>query len=148
MSDRVNGPFNALFIDTIDQQPPAPDGSNLANINIQGNSDGYKGFFYLCANLDISGSGNPSGMQALNPDGNTESLAKVFLDGVLYTPGYVDVSGNPVTYGAVIAETGVQGTGTMDVYYDPELKNGLPFEDGNIGSRMQILRQDNFATGW
>lgn len=149
-ADRENAPFDAVFIDTLDGNPPYQNGvDNIGEVRISGNSDGYKGFFYLCADVVVSGNGNPTSvLTAEDPDGVSAPISKVFLDGVMFTPGKLDVTGNPVTFGAVIAEEGIRGTGTMDVYYDSELKDGLPFEEGHMGSRMQLLRQDNFVTGW
>ena len=43
----------------------------------------------------------------------------VTLWGVIYVTGSIDVSGNPLVYGAMVAEGDMGGTGSLDLVYDP-----------------------------
>jgi len=150
-ADRVNSPYDLVFIDTIDGNPPASDGSNLATVQNSGTGIGMKGVFWIGANLTQTGSGNPAALVAEMPDGDTddtnnpsESLPKVYLDGVLYTAGWMDLAGNPVVYGSVVAEKGYASGGTPEIYYNYRLKDGLEIPKGNVGSVFTITLQDNY----
>ncbi|HPB30064.1 MAG TPA: hypothetical protein PLB62_01270 [Candidatus Sumerlaeota bacterium] len=153
-ADRANSPYDLVFIDTIDGNPPTPadNPANIATIRNTGTGLGMKGIFYVCANMYQGGSGNPADLVAekpvLNPDGTVSldyyTIPKVYLDGVLYASGTVDYQGNPVIYGSVITEQGFVGGGTPDVYYNPRLKDGLQIPRGNIGSVFQTRLQKNF----
>ncbi|MFW5870098.1 MAG: hypothetical protein ACOCVL_00385 [Candidatus Sumerlaeota bacterium] len=152
-ADRENSPYDLVFIDTIDGNPPADDGSNLATIQNSGNNIGMKGVFYLCANYDQQGIGNPATLDSAEkpnpqPDGSTEytmtSLSKVYLDGIIYAAGTVRFQGNPVIYGACIAEKGYLSGGTPDIYFNHNLVDGLEIPRGNVGSNFLISLQDNY----
>ncbi len=148
-SDRVNDPYDLLFIDTIDGTPPKADGSNLATISNSGTGVGMKGVFWIGANMLQKGAGNPANLVAESPAAGhpTQTLAKVYLDGVLYCAGTIDVTGNPVVFGSVVAENGFTGSGTFDVWYNWRLKDGLQLPQGNVGSNFRIVLQDNHASG-
>lgn len=125
-----------VFIDTIDGNPPADDGSNLATIQISGNSTQVKGLFYLAANLDMTGIGNPPALQnAEKPDLTVETLSKIFMNGIVYVSGVIDSAGNASGYGSLITEDGYTGTGTPDIYYNHQMANGIPFP---IASTLQV----------
>ncbi|MFC1601710.1 hypothetical protein ACFL34_05120 [Candidatus Sumerlaeota bacterium] len=139
-------PYDLVFIDTINQQPPADDGSNLAFVECSGDTGGLKGVFWIGANLVQTGTGNPPGLVgAEKPDGTTQDLAKVMLDGVLYASGTINFGGNPVIYGCVVTDGGFNGAGTPDVYYNHRLEDGLELPHGNIGSVFRSLMQDNYG---
>jgi len=121
VEDREDLPYDIAFVDTIDGNPPAADGSNLATLKFSGNSTGMKGFFYFAANIDATGIGNVPGLDATRPDGQTVPLDKVLLDGALISEGTVTMSGNATVYGSVVAKRGFGGTGTVDIYYNSEL---------------------------
>lgn len=143
------------FVDTIDGNPPAANGSNLGNIKISGSSNGYMGLFYLCANVDVNGAGNtnyaPPGVH--RPDGTTNisgkdstNLNRVWLNGALFTAGSLSSTGNPIVYGTVVTEKGMVGGGTMDIYYNIDNRNGLKISGDNVPDRFTIVRQNNVAT--
>ncbi|GAB4316223.1 MAG: hypothetical protein Kow0059_08670 [Candidatus Sumerlaeia bacterium] len=133
------GDFRLVFIDTIDGQPPAADGSNLATISISGSSPHFRGLFYIAANVDTSGLGNPPTITALNPDGVSVDLSKIWIDGVLYVSGQMDVTGNPRIYGSMIVEREITGHGTPDVYYNYRLADGQYFPiNGRV--RVQLFK--------
>lgn len=143
--DRASEPYDLVFIDTIDGNPPASDGSNLATVTSSGNTTGLKGVFYICANFSQTGVGTPPTLaNAARPDGMTENLTKIYLDGVLYTAGTVALGGNAGVYGAVVAEHGFVGGGTPDIYYNCALQDGLEIHHGNVGSTFRIVLQENF----
>jgi hypothetical protein len=39
--------------------------------------------------------------------------------GIVYVTGDIDLAGNPLVYGAVVAEGEMRGTGSLDIVYDP-----------------------------
>jgi hypothetical protein len=146
-SDRDADPYDLLFIDTIDGNPPNALGTNLATISNSGTGVGMKGVFWIGANMLQKGAGNPANLLAESPaTGHPKTtLGKVYLDGVLYCAGTIDVTGNPVVYGSVVAQKGFTGSGTFDVWYNWRLKDGLPITPGNVGSNFSIVLQDNHA---
>jgi len=151
-ADRVNSPYDFVFIDTIDGNPPAVNGSNLATITNSGTGVGMKGIFYICANFDQAGAGKPydlptAEMPVLDINGQVilqvTNLPTVYLDGVIYTSGTMRFTGNPTVYGALISNGGYLSGGTPEVYYNPRLKDGLQIPVGNVGSAFNILLQQN-----
>lgn len=100
-------------------------------------SVGGGGGYYTNSNIilngtfSISGSGGTTDITAQNPgqvdaeQPGTKTLG-VHFNGLLYTTGNFDSGGNPVVYGAVIAEGGFIGSGTPDIWYNRNLVNGLP----------------------
>jgi hypothetical protein len=151
-SDRSNGPYDLVFIDTINNLPPATDGSNMATIINSGIGTGMKGVFWIGANYDQRGSGNPADLVADKPIKNLDgsisfqqtTLNKVYLDGVLYMAGTAHFQGNPVIYGSVIAQKGYLSGGTPDIYFNHKLKDGLEIPKGNIGSNFHVQLQKNY----
>ncbi len=126
-ADTVNDPHDHVFIDTIDGTAPKADGSNLATILNSGTGTGMKGIFWIGANMVQSSAGNPANLMVESPAAGHPkvNLAKVYLNGVLYSAGYIDVTGNPVVYGSVVVQKDFRGTGTFDVWYNWRLKDGL-----------------------
>jgi len=89
-ADRESSPYDFVFIDTIDGNPPAANNSNIATISNSGTMAGMKGIYYICSNYRQGGSGNPADLHTaekpiLNSDGRVSfemtTLRKVFLDG-------------------------------------------------------------------
>jgi hypothetical protein len=143
-------PFELAFIDTIDQQPPAADGSNLADINIQGNNDigdRIRGFYYFAANFKLGGVGSPASFNIENPVTSSDvTLQKIWLDGVIFAAGTLDMDGNAGVYGGILADGGFVGGGTPDVYYNAGLGDGLELELGNLGGPFTIVLQTNYTS--
>jgi len=128
--------YDVVFVDTTDENPPAPDGSNMISLRLSGAGYSWKGFYYLCANLDVSGLGTPSAIPCGDPGGANHDL-NIFMDGILLVNGNLDKgSGNNQIFGSVYAEKGYIGTGTLDVYYNIKLKDGFPFP---IQSRVDLV---------
>lgn len=142
-ADRVNTPYDLVFIDTIDGTPPRTDGSNLASIVNSGTGVGMKGVFWIGANFTQTGAGNPASLTCEKPDGTTQAVGKVYLDGVLYSAGWMNLGGNPVIYGSCVAQKGYVSGGTPDVYYNYKLANGLEIPKANIGSVFKVSLQKN-----
>lgn len=143
-ANREAAPYDLVFIDTIDGTAPKPDGSNLATLTISGQTTGIKGIFWIGANYVQTGTGNPSPLLAQRPDLVKVQLENIYLDGVIYSAGTMNLGGNPRIYGAAAAEKGFVGSGTPDIYYNAKLKDGLDLPVGNIGSVFQTILQKNF----
>ena len=63
---------------------------------------------------------------------------RIFMDGILYITGFYDKgSGQHQVYGSVVAEMGVVGNGTLDVYYNWRLKDGMPV---SIINKVRLAR--------
>ncbi|MFP4380251.1 MAG: hypothetical protein ACLFUS_07095 [Candidatus Sumerlaeia bacterium] len=153
-ADRANSPYDLVFIDTTDGNPPADDGGNLATVKNSGTGKGMKGVFYMNANYEQGGAGNPASLDnaekpILNADGSVSyaetSIPKVYLDGVMYTAGTTRFQGNPVIYGSVVSQNGYLSGGTPDIYYNHKLKQGLEIPNGNVGSVFNVELQDNYG---
>ena len=160
VADRSDYPYDMVFIDTTDKNPPAADGSNIATINNSGQNNGMKGIYYICANYKQGGSGNPADLDVEKPVYNEEGEVElipwhlpeksstgntgVYLDGVMYLAGTAHFQGNPVIYGSVIAERGYLSGGTPEIYYNYNLKQGLEIPNGNVGSVFYCKLQKNF----
>jgi len=130
---------DVVFVDTIDGLEPAADGSNLATLQMSGSGFSWKGFYYLGANLDLSGLGNPSAIPCKDPAGVVSNLG-AFMDGILVIKGWASVSGNPCVYGSAYIERGLTGTGTMDCWYNVDLRNGGPKFRSNVeATRFLVL---------
>lgn len=145
IADRSSAPFDLVFIDTVDGNPPALDGSNLAQINVSGNGLGLKGIFYINANFDANGVGSPPSVEGVDPDGNSATLQKIFHHGLLYSSGWMSMGGNAGIYGSVVAERGFDGGGTPDIYYDSDLADGIDLTNGNAGSPFNVVLRTNFG---
>jgi hypothetical protein len=48
------------------------------------------------------------------------------LRALVYVFGDMDISGNLKIFGALISERGFKGTGTMEIWFDHDLKGGSP----------------------
>lgn len=144
-----DAPFELAFIDTTDGNPPAADGSNVPDITVSGdNASGYRlrGFFYINANFAVTGVGSPPSLTVESPLTNSDTaIEKIFLDGVIFTPGTLDMAGNAGVYGAMLADKGFVGGGTPDVYFNVGLEDGLEIEKGNLGGPFTVVLQRNYA---
>ncbi len=118
-------PYEFVFIDTIDGNPPADDGANLATIRIQGHDTHTKGVFYVAANIIIAGAGNAPAISAHRPDGIEAVITKVRHQGLFICSGIMDQRANNTFYGAVYAGMGYGNFGSPEVYYDARLSDGL-----------------------
>lgn len=117
----------------------------MATISHSGGGDHTRGFILAAANLDFSGSGNPPKADVLvDKDGEKYFLnpkeeiptsneisalgyngpLRISHNGVLYTWGTFNLTGNRVFYGSLIAEGGYSGNGTPDVFYNYRLSTG------------------------
>jgi len=124
-------PYDVVFIDTLDGNPPAADFSNMLvkkDIALQGGGLQWKGLYYICHDVTITGSGSGSLPARVCPDpaGAPHGL-NIFLDGMMIVQGqFTNNAGDHVIYGSLYAEFGYSGTGGLDVYYNPRLKFGFP----------------------
>lgn len=143
--DHATSPYDLVFIDTIDGNPPAADGSNLAHISISGSNLGLKGVFYIGANFEGSGLNNGAdGVTMESPYGTTIDTVSLFLNGVMYTAGTCELAGGTNVYGSLVTQMGFAGGGTPDIYYNDDLANGLIIGNGNVGSPFKVaLHQSN-----
>jgi hypothetical protein len=142
--DHTTAPYDLVFIDTIDGNPPAADGSNLANIGVNGSSLGMKGIFYIGANFSATGTNNGTGTVVMeSPYATSVSDVSIFMNGVMYTAGTCALAGGTNVYGAVIAQNGFSGSGTPDVYYNDDLADGLLIGDGNVGAPFKVVLHDS-----
>jgi hypothetical protein len=129
---------DVVFVDTIDGQEPAADGSNITTLRMSGSGFSWKGFYYIAANLDLSGMGNPSAVPCKDPTGVVYNLS-AFMDGMLVIKGWASVSGNPCVYGSAYIERGLTGTGTMDCWYNVDLRNGGPKFRSNVEATRYLV---------
>ncbi len=97
------------------------------------------GNLYINGNFEWSGGGSGESVVMEDPDGvddpgslkcqgladQVTCAADIQMEGLLYTTGNFGGSGSPVIYGALVAEGGVQSSGTPDIYYNADLRNGL-----------------------
>jgi len=119
------GPYNFIFIDTVDKQPPAEDGSNMCTIRLTGDAAHTKGVFYCANNVYLGGSGDPPDVHnAVDPDNNIHTLVKVRHQGLFYCSGQYDQQGQNTIYGSCVAKGGFGSGGCPEVYYDYRLADG------------------------
>jgi len=122
----ANVDYEVIFVDTIDGNEPTTDGANMATLRLSGSGASWKGFYYICANLDVTGMGQPDDIPIKRPDG-VYFDKEAFMDGILCVRGAYDGAGNEVVYGSIYAKGGFTGSGTPDVYYNVDLRDGIPF---------------------
>lgn len=144
VADRATAPYDLIFIDTVDGNAPAADGSNLATVGVSGTGNGTKGVMYIAANFDAGGVGSPPGLVAKDAEGANRALSKIFHEGVIYASGTIAMSGNAGVYGSIVAQKGFAGGGTPDIYYNIDLANGLEYGNGNVGSKLKVLLTTNY----
>lgn len=128
-SKTVGDQHGLVFIDTLDQAPPAAE--NLATVIL--GSPYMEGTFYVNAHVILQPEGRGEMVPALSPP--TEglpglasrvpvNLADVTIRGVLHAAGTIRVEGQPRVFGAVVAERGLAGGGFLEVWYDYDLGRG------------------------
>lgn len=132
--------FRMIFIDTLDGNPPAADRSNLGSLSFQGgNTPHLRGLFYVNASIGITGLNPPPTLNVEKPDSSTTNLAKIWLDGILYTSGGIGVDessgGNFQIFGSLFADGPIDARGGPDVWYNHRLKDGDYFP---VESRVSI----------
>lgn len=147
VTSHSGSPHDLVFIDNANKAQP--DGTfTLPTVNISGNGTvndlGLKGVYYFAVNVDIAGVGGPPALTMTDPDGNTET-ENIWLNGILYSAGDIEFTGNPMIFGSVLADNGFTGGGTPDVYYNDDLADGMLIDDGNVGSPFNIVLHNNFA---
>ncbi len=130
-----NAPSHLYFIDTIDGNRPAEDGSNLSTISMGGGGPFFQGYFFIGANVDMDGAGIsptfdcpeiPNGMTLCDPahdddlsnQFDSRQIDKCRLQGMFYSYGSSEMNGTGSVYGSYYSERGFQGGGTWDIYYD------------------------------
>lgn len=139
VEDHSTAPNDLVFIDTIDGNPPAADGSNLASISVNGSNSGLKGIFYVGAHFNGTGlNQGADGVVMESPYGTQVDNVSLFLNGVLYAAGICELAGGTNVYGSIITQMGFGGSGTPDIYYNQDLANGLIIGNGNIGSPFRV----------
>jgi hypothetical protein len=117
-------PYDVVFIDTPTGTEPTP-ATVLPTIRLSGSGTSWKGFYWIGANLDVSGMGQPSALACERPDLVNQNL-NIFMDGVLAVMGTYEGTGNEIIYGSLFVDRGFLGTGTPDVYYNWRLAIGFP----------------------
>jgi hypothetical protein len=149
VSTDPDAPYELMFIDTTDGNPPAADGSNLTSVALSGqnqNDDRMKGVYYINANFTVSGIGAPPSLTTVSPlTDEYVTIPQIFLDGAIYAAGTLDMAGNAGVFGAIVAERGFVGGGTPDVWYNVKLGDGIELGNGNIGGPFNIVIHNNFA---
>ncbi|MBN1902338.1 hypothetical protein JW926_13515 [Candidatus Sumerlaeota bacterium] len=137
IADADNGPYEFIFIDTIDKQPPALDGSNMCTLHFSGNTPHTKGVFYCANNVYLGGSGDPPDVtNAVDPNNSINSLNKVRHQGLFYVSGQFDQQGENTIYGSCVAGGGFGSGGCPEVYYDYRLKTGALMTAGSNVRRV------------
>jgi hypothetical protein len=130
----TNGKSNSLLYVDIGKIDPGCNATtpSTPTFSVGGGSGYYtQSNIIMNGNFSIVGSGGTTNITAQNPDqvdaeqSGTKTLG-VHFNGLLYTTGNFDSTGNPIVYGAVVAEGGFTGSGTPDIWYNKNLANGLP----------------------
>jgi hypothetical protein len=145
VANRDTAPYDLAFIDTVDRKDPLLTNTKLATITVSGKSLGLKGVFWIGANLDAGGCGDPPPVTAKDPDGAVWVKEKIFLEGAMYTAGIADLGGNSGVYGSIVTQRGYGAKGTPDIWYNVELKKGLEYGKGNAGpGNFSLVLQRNY----
>jgi len=115
-----------VFIDTLDRERPVAE--NLATVVLD--SPYMEGTFYVNAHVILRPEGRGETVPVLSPPTEglasraSVSLAGVTIRGVLHASGTLRVEGQPLVFGAVAAERGLVGGGSLEVWYDYDLGRG------------------------
>ena len=119
-----------VFIDTLDQEIPTVE--NLATLVLD--SPYMEGTFYVNAHVILRPEGQGETIPALSPPTETTStlvsrvpvsIADVTIQGVIHVTGTLQVEGPSRVFGAVVAERGLVGNGSLEVWYNHDLGRGL-----------------------
>jgi hypothetical protein len=132
-----------VFVDTLDGNPPATDGSNLCDLTLTGGGETFlRGVIYVGGDVTM----NVSGTQGIwiqdpdrvaDPNAGSERQENLFMNGLFYAEGTVETMGSQAIYGAIFARGGFAGNGGPEIWYDARLANGLPF---SFNSNVTVAR--------
>ena len=100
--------------------------------------DGETGLIWVDGNININGTdviGSPTELAIVIIDGNLDKLNGATIYGIVYVTGTVEVAGNPVVKGSLIAENPASstGAGTLTLVFKPwgdSDGSSLPFIPG------------------
>lgn len=125
-SDPDNGPYEFIFVDNPNQQnPDIYPSTPMVTLQLSGSGPHSKGVLYIANNVKLGGSGStPDVTNAADPDNNVQTLVKVRHQGLFYTSGQYDQSGQNTIYGSCVAKGGFGSGGCPEVWYDYRLKYG------------------------
>ena len=128
-SQAVGDQHGLVFIDTLDQQPPAE--TNLPTLVLD--SPYMEGTLYINAHVILRPEGRGETIPALSPPVEAApgfasripvTLTGVTIRGVLHVSGTLTVEGQPRVFGAVAAGRGLAGGGVLEVWYNADLGRG------------------------
>jgi hypothetical protein len=133
-SEWVGDHHGLVFIDTLDQRPPAV--HNLANLLVE--ADYSEGLFIVNAHLHWHPKGGGTSVSVLSPPPEgSSSLAKripvqlygINLQGVLYVAGDLSFEGAPRMFGGLLTEGNLLNPfptfSRLEVWYNYDLRSGL-----------------------
>ena len=131
-STQVGDQRGLIFIDTLDQTAPRAD--NLGVLTLR--AAYLEGVVVMQGHVVLVPSGTGQSLRAFSPPtaetGGEASrvpiqLARVNLNGVLWTAGDITTAGNTRVYGAVAAGGTMTSNsgGTLEVWYDTDIREGL-----------------------
>jgi hypothetical protein len=103
--------------------------ARLATIRLGGGSLHTRGAFFIAANMDMNGAGNPPSTQVVpnvvRPDLTPpQNPFRISHNGFIYSWGEVSGGGNRTVYGSIYTERGFSANGDPSVYYDVRLQDG------------------------
>jgi hypothetical protein len=141
IDNSLSDPARFVFIDTIDGNPPAVDNSNLVEIGVSGGASSkyMHGMYYIAAHLDITGVGasgqnitvdipeEPDDWSSTQSWPSGQDTIQVISNGIVVVAGNLRCAGQPEFYGSLAALGEIVGGGTPNVYYNPDLVDGLDF---------------------
>ena len=86
--------------------------------------DGEKGLIWVDGNVNINGTdviGTPTELAILIIDGNLDKLNGATIYGIVYVTGSLEIAGNPVVKGSLVAESALAstGAGTLTLVFKP-----------------------------
>ena len=136
--DPDNGPYEFIFVDNPSQQnPDIYPSTPMVTLQLSGNGPHSKGVLYIANNVKISGSGStPDVTNAVDPDNNIQTLVQVRHQGLFYTSGIYDQTGQNTIYGSCVAKRGFGSGGCPEVWYDYRLKYGTLMTTGSNVRRV------------
>ncbi|MCB2153475.1 hypothetical protein KQI84_01195 [bacterium] len=125
------------FIDTIDQQPPAADKSNMALVQSQAGQTHSRGLLFVANDVEFKGNANPVVNQdildadgnpfVVMPDGTVAPDTTMYINhrGFFLSWGEIQTSGKRTVYGAVFGEQNFSGSGLLSVWYDYRIEGEI-----------------------
>jgi len=86
--------------------------------------DGESGLIWVDGDVNINGTdviGSPNNLVILIIDGNLDKLNGATIYGIIYVTGTLEIAGNPIVKGSMVAEslTNSTGAGTLTLVYKP-----------------------------